>query len=339
MLPRLACVVRAIIAANSFAYDAARWRAGDAAVALGYDDGTLDAGYEWVGWHATEGGNADGADALTWYEDGVAKSRPCAVISNSPIELDGFALLREDRSAYLQYLFFGTEQPLYLYGSAAPGCPPLPAAHSGSGNTMAAERIALRDQALARAPREPHRHTCILRRMLGWIRRRDVIALGALRVAGVGIPLWLAAAAGAIGLPNGDDWVYKQGADSLFRTGSIDMPGHTTAAIGQILMAQPFLALSGGDPWAFTAFGLVMAFIGITSTYLLARRFTGTGAAVLVVLLVVAIPGFAREPTGFNTDGPAFALEMLCLLLGVSWLQGSGGRLTLAVAIGWASWR
>ena len=161
-----------------------------------------------------------------------------------------------------------------------------------------------------------------------------MLALGALSVAGVGIPFWLAAAAGAIGLPNGDDWVYKQGADSLFRTGSIDMPGHTTAAIGQVLMAQPFLALSGGDPWAFTAFGLVMAFIGIASTYLLARRFTGTGTAVLVVLLVVAIPGFAREPTGFNTDGPAFALEMLCLLLGVSWLQGAGGRLTLAMALG-----
>ena len=75
--------------------------------------------------------------------------------------------------------------------------------------------------------------------------------------------LWLARADGAIGLPNGDDWVYKQGADSLFRTGSIDMPAHTTAAIGQVLMAQPFLALSGGDPWAFTAFGLVMACIGI----------------------------------------------------------------------------
>ena len=170
--------------------------------------------------------------------------------------------------------------------------------------------------------------------MPGWFRRQDVIALGALTVAGVGVPLWLAAAAGAIGLPNGDDWVYKQGADSLFRTGSIDMPGHTAAAIGQVLMAQPFLALSGGDPWAFTAFGSVMACIGIVSSYLLARRFTGTGTAVLVVLLVVAIPGFAREPTGFNTDGPAFALEMLCLLLGVAWLQGSGKRLTLAVALG-----
>ena len=41
-----------IIAANSFAYDAARFREGDAAVAIGYDATTVDAGYEWVGIHA-----------------------------------------------------------------------------------------------------------------------------------------------------------------------------------------------------------------------------------------------------------------------------------------------
>ena len=41
-----------IITANSFAYDAARFREGEAAVALGYDATTVDAGYEWVGIHA-----------------------------------------------------------------------------------------------------------------------------------------------------------------------------------------------------------------------------------------------------------------------------------------------
>ena len=43
-----------VIAANSFAYDAARWHAeGEAAVALGYEAATIDAGYEWVGYHAS----------------------------------------------------------------------------------------------------------------------------------------------------------------------------------------------------------------------------------------------------------------------------------------------
>jgi len=33
-----------------------------------------------------------------------------------------------DRSAYLQFLFFGPAEPLYLYGALVDGCPPPPAA-------------------------------------------------------------------------------------------------------------------------------------------------------------------------------------------------------------------
>ncbi len=46
-----------IIATNSFAYDAARYRAGEEAVAMGYDAKTVDAGYEWVGFHMSGPGN------------------------------------------------------------------------------------------------------------------------------------------------------------------------------------------------------------------------------------------------------------------------------------------
>ena len=168
--------------------------------------------------------------------------------------------------------------------------------------------------------------------MLGRIHRRDALALVALGLIAAGIPLWLAAAAGAIGVPSNDDWVYMRGAESLFRTGSIDMPGHTAAAIGQVVMVQPLLWLSGGDPWAFTAFGLVMALIGVVSSYLLARCFVGTGSALMVGLLVVTFPGFARESAGFMTDVPAFALAQLCLLLGTRWLQG-GRRVTLVASL------
>jgi Dolichyl-phosphate-mannose-protein mannosyltransferase len=170
--------------------------------------------------------------------------------------------------------------------------------------------------------------------MLGRVGRRDMFALAALCLAGIGIPLWLAAAAGAIGVPSNDDWVYMRAADSLFRTGSIDMPGHTAAFIGQLVIVQPLLWLSGGDSWAFTAFGLVMALVGVVSTYLLARRFIGTGSAVMVVLLVEAFPGFAREAAMFMTDVPAFALAVLCLLLGTRWLQGEGSRATLVASLG-----
>lgn len=170
--------------------------------------------------------------------------------------------------------------------------------------------------------------------MVARIGRRDILALATLCLAGVGIPLWLSAAAGAIGVPSNDDWVYMRAAGSLFRAGTIDMSGHTAASIGQIVMVQPFLWLSGGNSWAFTAFGLAMAFVGLASSYLLARRFVGMGSAVLVVLLVEAFPGFARGTASFMTDVPAYALAMLCLLLGTKWLQGDGRRVTLLASIG-----
>jgi hypothetical protein len=163
--------------------------------------------------------------------------------------------------------------------------------------------------------------------------RRDFVALAALVLAAVGIPLLLAAAAGAIGLPSNDDWVYIRAASSLFETGRVDMPGHTTAFVGQLALVQPFLWLSRGDPWAFTAFGLVMAAIGIVATYLLARRFVGTGSAVIVVLLVIAFPGFARSSASFMTDVPAYALIMLCLLLGTRWLDRDGERGSLVASL------
>ena len=143
----------------------------------------------------------------------------------------------------------------------------------------------------------------------------------------------MAAVAGAIGLPSNDDWVYMRAANSLYGSGVVDMAGHTASAIGQIALVQPFLWLSRGEPWAFMAFGLTMASIGIASTYLLARRFVGVASAVFVVLLLLAFPGFIRVSATFMTDVPAYALAMLCLLLGTRSLQGDGGRLTLIASL------
>ena len=165
------------------------------------------------------------------------------------------------------------------------------------------------------------------------IDRRDLTALAILCLAAVGIPLWLSTAAGAVGIPSNDDWVYMRAAGSLYRTGTLEVTGHTAAFIGQLLMVQPLLWLSGGASWAFEAFGLLMALVAVASTYLLARRFVATGSAVMVVLLVVAFPGFVRQSASFMTDGPTFAFIALCLLLGVRWLQGDGGRATLLASL------
>ena len=77
-----------IIAANSFAYDAARWRAGEAAVAMGYDARTVDAGYEWVGVsrRATVGKPGSDIYGLAWYDDELALVPPCAVRLEQPVE-------------------------------------------------------------------------------------------------------------------------------------------------------------------------------------------------------------------------------------------------------------
>ena len=163
--------------------------------------------------------------------------------------------------------------------------------------------------------------------------RRDILALAVLGLISVGIPWFLSAAAGVIGIPSNDDWVYMRAASSLYDSGTVNISGHNTSFVTQLVLVQPLLWLSGGAPWAFTAFGLLMALVGIASTYLLARRFLGTGSAVMVALLVVVFPGFARQSAGFMTDVPSFALISLCLLLGTRSFQGDGGRATLLVAL------
>ena len=44
------------------------------------------------------------------------------------MDIPGFQLIRSDGAAYRNYLFFGSGEPLYLYGSTGPGCPALPQA-------------------------------------------------------------------------------------------------------------------------------------------------------------------------------------------------------------------
>jgi len=103
-------------------------------VAMGYDARTVDAGYEWVGFHATGSGSPgsgpgglDSTNGATWYKGVLTAVNPCAVLSNSPLDTRNLRLISVDRSAYRQYLFFGAAEPLYLYGVLADGCPLPPA--------------------------------------------------------------------------------------------------------------------------------------------------------------------------------------------------------------------
>ena len=112
------------IAANSIAYDAARWREGEATMANAYDPMTVDAGYEWVGYHArlVATPNAPAA-GMTWAGDRWLLADACAVLSNSPLEDDALKLIRINQTAYQQYLFFGPDEPIYIYAAAKVGYP------------------------------------------------------------------------------------------------------------------------------------------------------------------------------------------------------------------------
>jgi hypothetical protein len=112
------------VAANSFAYDTARAREGAATVAMGYDARVVDAGYEWVGY------NGKGPEmpfsnpaSLNWWQDNWPTFRPCAVVSNSRLDLPGYRVVRENASAYRRFLWFGPMERLYVYGALANGCP------------------------------------------------------------------------------------------------------------------------------------------------------------------------------------------------------------------------
>ena len=130
-------VSAAMIATNSFAFDAARWQAGDAAVSRGYDASTVDAGYEWVGYHSSGVPNqTPAAYGLTWWDDDLLPGPPCAVVSSSPLDQPGFVLvpggpvrlppvpLGGSRGAALPVRFHGRGMPVAadaVNAEAAPG--------------------------------------------------------------------------------------------------------------------------------------------------------------------------------------------------------------------------
>ena len=94
---------------------------------LGYDATTVDAGYEWVGIHAVGDENETfEPKGLNWWQNLFPSFRPCAILSNAPFDVPGYELVRENPSAYRQYLLFGPAQPLYLYGADLAGRCPTP---------------------------------------------------------------------------------------------------------------------------------------------------------------------------------------------------------------------
>jgi hypothetical protein len=103
----------------------------------------------------------------------------------------------------------------------------------------------------------------------------------------------------------------------LYETGRLQFTGWTIMTlVGQVAFTMPFLWLLQGSPWAFAASAATLAIIGITASYILARRVLPTPRAAFAVLAVLVFPGFMLSTTTFMTDVPTYAAEMLCLAVG-----------------------
>ena len=145
--------------------------------------------------------------------------------------------------------------------------------------------------------------------------RADVAAVVVLLALGLCLPLALGAFAGSVMLPRIDDWAYRDIALELAESGNLVL-NVRTMIVGLVLVTQPFLWLSGLDPWAFTAVGVVAAAASVLTAYALARRFLPPLRATLAVSLMVLFPGYLAYATSYLSDVPALAPQFICLVLG-----------------------
>lgn len=139
-----------------------------------------------------------------------------------------------------------------------------------------------------------------------------------LLLVGVLLPLAVAALAGSLEIPRNDDWSYRHIALDLARTGRFALDGISeTMIIGQIVFVQPFLWVSGEQPWAFTAAGGVFAVGATLGAFALARQVLHSRDATMAALSLTIFPGYLAYATSFMSDVPAIAAEFICLTLGL----------------------
>jgi len=122
-LSALLILTTAALTINVDTYSAARWKAGQIAVSYGVPANTVDAGFEWVGVHATGVFDASLYPKVppyeTWYAAMQPGFRECAVVSGSPLN-DPY--LHFARTSTYEALGFAGRRTLYIYISHAPSC-------------------------------------------------------------------------------------------------------------------------------------------------------------------------------------------------------------------------
>jgi hypothetical protein len=112
-----------LLTVNSDAFDGARWRAGHAVVAAGYPADTVDAGFEWVGAHATSTtpGPAVAGPLDSWWSATFGIRARCAVVTASPVAVPGW---REIMTVRWRTFALAGRAVLHVYARTDPtSCP------------------------------------------------------------------------------------------------------------------------------------------------------------------------------------------------------------------------
>lgn len=151
-----------------------------------------------------------------------------------------------------------------------------------------------------------------------WGRLDALILLILILVAAV-LPLITSAYAGSLEIARLDDWSYRRIAAGLASTGRLEMDGAAeTMLLGQIVLTQPLLWLSGGQPWAFAAAGFGFAIAAVVGAYAMARQVLTQGRAAVAALMLPLFPGYLAYATSYMNDVPAMAAQFLAVAFGAA---------------------
>lgn len=160
------------------------------------------------------------------------------------------------------------------------------------------------------------------------------LALGAIALAGLVLPLVVARHYGALGAARGDDWSYLV---TLFRwvdTGRLEFNNWVSMSLlGQLVLAAPIAASRGHAITIVQAETTLIGFGGLAALALLGRRLGLSWAVVAFGVVTFAVsPLWLILATTFMTDVPAFAVSTVGLLLVTVALQHRPIRMPVLIA-------
>jgi hypothetical protein len=153
--------------------------------------------------------------------------------------------------------------------------------------------------------------------------RLEVVLAWCAALAVSGLYVLDAAGHGTLGAARNDDWVYYRLAFSFAETGHLSFdPYSSTLLIGQVVGAQPVIALFGAQIAPLQVAVALLSAVALASAYFFFRHFLAAFWAVFCVALLAVGPIWGGLSVSFMSDVPAVALQVLCLCAAVPALRG-----------------